>query len=382
MCVETKYVHEYVHLYTLYTLSHQAVTGFLDQFIRNDDLQTFYTKEYPIAVGRTMYKILGPNPSSSKAGVESSLDVQYLTSIGGNIPSEFWSFPGTAPDNPENEPFLDFMYLLGNTTDVPMVFSTSYGEDEDSTSMGYATRLNSEFVKAGSRGITLLFASGDDGTYCVCVCVCCMYVCEKNTLLVFDVCVVVGVSQQNNPAFCKTFAGKWPAGSPYVTAVGGTNTKTGESGSEVAWQHSSGGFSNRWPRKEWQKDAVDAFFKNSDPKNLPDPNVYNSTGQGFPDIAAMGQNFAIVVDGRPMQVSGTSCSSPTVAGIIALLNEKDPSKPLGFLNPLIYSSSSPFFDITSGNNPGCGSGGFFATEGWDPVTGWGSVNYEKWSSSN
>ena len=33
-----------------------------------------------------------------------------------------------------------------------------------------------------------------------------------------------------------------------------------------------------------------------------------------------------------------------------------------------------FNDITSGSNPGCGTNGFFATEGWDPVTGWGSPN--------
>ena len=31
---------------------------------------------------------------------------------------------------------------------------------------------------------------------------------------------------------------------------------------------------------------------------------------------------------------------------------------LGFLNPLIYSLKGRFNDITTGNNPGCGTPGF------------------------
>jgi len=41
--------------------------------------------------------------------------------------------------------------------------------------------------------------------------------------------------------------------------------------------------------------------------------------------------------------------------------------PLGFLNPLIYTSASAFNDIKSGSNPGCGTQGFSAVTGWDPV---------------
>jgi len=32
-------------------------------------------------------------------------------------------------------------------------------------------------------------------------------------------------------------------------------------------------------------------------------------------------------------------------------------------------------DITEGNNPGCGSDGFKAVKGWDPLTGLGTPNY-------
>lgn len=33
--------------------------------------------------------------------------------------------------------------------------------------------------------------------------------------------------------------------------------------------------------------------------------------------------------------------------------------------------------IQSGSNPGCGTNGFPAAKGWDPVTGLGSPDYEK-----
>jgi tripeptidyl-peptidase-1 len=42
--------------------------------------------------------------------------------------------------------------------------------------------------------------------------------------------------------------------------------------------------------------------------------------------------------------------------------------PLGFLNPWIYSAGSTGFnDVTLGSNPGCGTTGFAAVQGWDPV---------------
>jgi tripeptidyl-peptidase-1 len=50
----------------------------------------------------------------------------------------------------------------------------------------------------------------------------------------------------------------------------------------------------------------------------------------------------------------------------------------------IYTASfaSGFHDITKGTNPGCGTLGFSASKGWDPVTGLGTPNFtslvEKW----
>ena len=50
--------------------------------------------------------------------------------------------------------------------------------------------------------------------------------------------------------------------------------------------------------------------------------------------------------------------------------------PLGFLNPWLYSGGyKGLDDIVGGNNPGCGTPGFKAIKGWDPVTGLGTPNF-------
>lgn len=59
------------------------------------------------------------------------------------------------------EPFLQWLLLLSNESALPPVHTVSYGDDEDSLSSIYIQRVNTEFMKAAARGLTLLFASGD-----------------------------------------------------------------------------------------------------------------------------------------------------------------------------------------------------------------------------
>jgi len=268
-------------------------------------------------------------------------------SIGAGVPTTFWSTAGRQPKNPENEPFLVFLYAVGNTTNPPFVFSMSYGDNEDTVDPDYAARVNVEFQKTGARGITLLASSGDGG--------------------------VAG----SQPTKCTTFIPTFPAASPYVTAVGGTR----DSGPEVAASFSGGGFSNLWARPSYQTSVVPNYFKVA--TGLPDPSRYNQTGAGFPDVSAQGVDFIILYHGASLGVSGTSCSSPTFAGIVGLLNDirlQAGKSTLGYLNPLFYSNPSVFNDITSGDNPGCDTKGFPTAVGWDPVTGLGTPNFEALST--
>ena len=93
------------------------------------------------------------------------LDIEYINAMGAGVDTEFWGFSGNNPYEPQQEPFMKWLYSVGNTTDanIPKLFSTSYGEDEESIPMAWSTRTNAEFIKAGARGISLLFASGDSG---------------------------------------------------------------------------------------------------------------------------------------------------------------------------------------------------------------------------
>jgi tripeptidyl-peptidase-1 len=80
-------------------------------------------------------------------------------------------------------------------------------------------------------------------------------------------------------------------------------------------------------------------------------------------------------------ISGTSASSPLTAGIFSLVNDAllACGKPaLGFLNPWLYKKGyKGLTDITKGFSYGCNVQGFPVTEGWDPVTGFGTPNFPK-----
>ena len=100
---------------------------------------------------------------------------------------------------------------LSNTTEAPLVISTSYGDDEPGVVEDYGNRVNIEFAKAGVRGSSIIFASGDGG-------------------------VSGGQSQP-----CTTFIPTFPAGSPYVTSVGATDISSASNLTETAVGFSSGG---------------------------------------------------------------------------------------------------------------------------------------------
>ena len=115
-------------------------------------------------------------------------------------------------------------------------------------------------------------------------------------------------------------------------------------------------------------------------------------------------NYVVAVDGQFELVFGTSASSPALASILYAINDARlviGKKPIGFINPTvceprcpilpprhanpvfdcsqIYSDNfrSAFNDITNGTNPGCGTEGFSAVPGWDPVTGVGTPLYDE-----
>ncbi|KAF8321188.1 subtilisin-like protein [Clavulina sp. PMI_390] len=333
-----------------------GVAGYLKEYASDSDLQTFFKKYRTDATGYTIThtQVNGGLNTQSSPGVEANLDVQYVTGIayptkviyystGGSPP---YTADGNTPSN-TNEPYLDWLNYLATLTTLPATFSTSYGDDEQTVPLDYATSVCNMFAQVGARGSSLLFSSGDSG--------------------------VGGGSCKSNDGTNKVkFLPTFPAACPYVTSVGGTY----KNNPEVGISFSQGGFSNYFAQPSYQASAVSTFLT---AQGSTYSTYYNATGRGFPDVAAQSDYFAVVVSGSVESVGGTSAAAPTFAAIVGLLNDYRISQgkaTLGFLNPWLYSTGkSGLTDITSGSNPGCGTNGFTARAGWDPVTGLGTPNF-------
>ena len=181
------------------------------------------------------------------------------------------------------------------------------------------------------------------------------------------------------------FNPSFPATCPYVTAVGATQVKANASVTQPekaaeSYIYSGGGFSNLFSTPGYQASALKTYFANHKPPYGPDR--YNTTekSRGYPDVSANGVNYVVAVDGTFNHVYGTSASAPTFGSIVTLINAARMyvgKSPVGFLNPALYANPGMMNDIVSGGNQGCGTPGFKAVNGWDPVTGLGTPNFPK-----
>ncbi len=231
-----------------------------------------------------------------------------------------------------------------------------------SNSWGYAcfsswcsdTQINQEFPGLISsvdarlsmdtaQGLTILFASGDEGA----------------------------------KPDGSTLGTEFPASDPNVLAVGGTDltlTGCGPStcsgyGSETGWSGSSGGYSGYFTEPSWQTSTIGS-----------------KSGRAVPDVSMVGQGGAFWVYSTASDqctrggnsaawfgCGGTSLSTPLWAGYMAIVLQIRGGSAQGNIGPKLYqigisgSYSSDFHDVTSGSN-----NGYSAGTGWDPVTGWGS----------
>merc|ERR1719502_36018 len=189
-----------------------AVAEFQGQYFDENDLTKFSSGCH---VEVKVDHQIGTNRQS--AGVESLLDIEYIKGISPEIP--------LTVIYASDYSLLNWATSISSNSSTPHVHSVSYGNDEkQQQSSEYIFSVNTQLVKAGTRGISILFASGDQG------------VCGR----------------EGCGLFVKRFKPDFPAGSPYVTAVGGTDFASYSIGDEKSWSESGGGFSDHFDIPDFQ----------------------------------------------------------------------------------------------------------------------------------
>jgi subtilase family serine protease len=309
----------------------------------------------------------GPDPGDLGAGEdgEADLDVEWSGAVAKNAAILFVTSKSThATDGVD----LSAQYIVNNN--LAAVMSTSFGACESDLGAAENTFYNNLWQQAAAQGMTSFVSSGDAGAAG----------CNLGSDTIGSGPGVNGL-----------------ASTPYNVAVGGTQFNEG-SGSywnatngvaynsvvsyipETVWNESGsvggsglwatgGGVSTKYTKPAWQiSPGVPADGK----RDVPDVSL----------SAAVHDAYLVATQGGLYAISGTSASSPSFAGLMALIVQKTGQRQ-GNANTRFYQLGNSqygaagavvFHDSISGNNSVPGVTGYSSTTGYDLATGLGSVD--------
>ena len=309
----------------------------------------------------------GTDPGfSSSAQVEANLDIEWAGAVAPKA-TIYYIYGASA-----------FTAMLNAINlNLAPVISSSFGSCElNASPQGYRAYAQ----QANAQGITIVSASGDSGAAG----------CD---------------SQGSELVAARGQALLFPSVMPEVTAVGGTQFVEG---SGTYWASSNspnlGSALSYIPEAAWNESGPSGLLSTgggasllySRPAWQQGPTVPAGSARLTPDVslsAAGHDAYMINYLGSNVAVSGTSASTPSFAGILALLNgyqvahgfQKQPG--LGNINPQLYRLAQAvpgaFHDVSAGDNivpcalgsPDCltGSFGYRSGLGYDMATGLGSI---------
>ncbi len=394
--------------------------------------QSYNLPQTPIA------KVVGANtPSQCTAAnpnpcFEASLDVQFILAIAQNATTWFWSV------NSNGDIFLQWIEALASTPNPPLIHSMSYASIAPEDPKYDVERFNTEMCKLGLKGLTLFVASGDDGvanfvarnspSQCgFTPCEQCSFFLLFFSLLTHSLSLSLSLS-----LFSLSLSLSQPSRPPRPTRpllaplraprralprLRAPRRPTASSRRAEASPPTSSG-----PTGRTRPCTPTSTAPTTCPRAPPFPRRAVRTPMLLPWDTTTVSLFsfvcfilfsqlplpAITVGGSVFVGSGTSASTPVVAGQFTLINGlrlRQGKGPVGWLNPILYqlgaNRSAIFNDISSGENnccagyPGqqtCCSLGFTAARsvlvlafisrltfashsGWDPLTGWGTMNF-------
>jgi subtilase family serine protease len=303
------------------------------------------------------------DPNQEGWAEETSLDIQWSHAIA----------PGAkiivvvAPSNSDVNLLAAQNFAIDHN--LGHIMSESFGQSElallqeGKTGKKYLNDANDSYRRARHQHISVLVSAGDDGAS----------------------------SNDINGNLVPVASPDFPASSPNVTTVGGTNLFFGTSvhadpngtyQGEIVWSDGfgvgGGGISLYFNEPNYQNSLSHKIQKQLNGKRGYPDVAYNAgvVGGVIVFLGFLGDNSGFYIFG------GTSAGAPQWAAMAALGNQLSGTH-LGFLNSRIYSLANAGIlqglthDITIGNNDDNGVTGFDATKGWDLTTGWGTPNFGK-----
>ena len=347
----------------------QQVATIIDSDISNTDMTTFRSDMGLPAqtVTRVVYSGFS-NPGITGDEVEAEIDTEAISDVAPSAQCDMVLIPDLESTNittVEND------IITQNT--IKSV-SESFGGCETTN---WAQSEQNVFAEAVTQGIAFFASAGDEGTDC----------------------------DPPDPATTKGV--ECPACYPGVTGVGGTSVVANFNGSGVVTSRSSEVVWNFAPgiRFGCTGASTGGGAGGGGISGIVSIPTFQSSSQGFtggvpagsfrfvPDVSAIaapgpGPNGVLmIIEGQASYGGGTSQSSPLLAGMMALINQKlgaaqgNPNTAFYRLGVNEYKSAGAkaFVDVTSGNNnigvvsPCLPSGktGYSAGVGYDPVSGLG-----------
>ncbi|HEY2072962.1 MAG TPA: S53 family peptidase [Gaiellaceae bacterium] len=352
------------------------------------DLQFFHDTFYPSLPNPSFEQVYpngqpdytnvgnGQSGSSGAAGWsgEATLDIEWSYAIAPLAHIVLIAVPPAETEGVQGFPNL-FKAISDEIDATPggTVFSMSFGVTEQTfggAAKSQTAKLDAVFQKGIAKGDTFFASSGDNGS--------------------------LGTAKQHkDTAFYSFPTDGWPASSPYVTAVGGTQLQHGWTWaptSDVAflasgaanpdyfastsggnlnavWNESwlpaasGGGPSALYPRPSWQSGVAGVIGTNS--RGVPDV-AWNAAVNGgalvyitaFPQVQRSGWHV----------YGGTSAASPQVAALTALAAQERTAAhkaPLGNINGLLYAHPTWFTDVKPVTEGTAQSGQLVNNREWD-----------------